>query len=786
MTDIQDRPAPGNPRKKGWLASPSTPADTAVTVSLAAMSLVAAAGLSRLFADRSFLLPVLFAAAAAHTVAWLGRRIGLGGLATIALGAATTVLLVTWTTLLHTTFIGLPTRGTWHGLQDATTSAWETFQVVVAPVPPQPGFTMTCVAAVAITAFLGDWAAFRLRATFEAVIPSFTVFAFTSVLGRGNRTLAAAAQLVVIVAFILVQRAAAQSSSAAWFAGRTRGAWSAVVASGAVFGAVAVIAAVVIGPNLPGAGKPPLVDYRQRDGSGPSSRATISPLVDIRGRIDDKTGLEVMTVFSDVGAYWRLTSLDRFDGNIWSSEDSYKPTRQRLEDVAQDQPGQRSITQTFHISKLSSIWLPAAFQPVRITGLGGVSYDPRSGSLISRSETTDGLTYAITSSLPELSPGELAGAPASDPSGELARFLELPSVPGRIRALADQIVSQGSNTYAKARLLQDFFQANFTYSLAVPPGHSDNALDRFLFKTRTGYCEQFAGAYAVMARLVGIPARVAVGFQAGTLEADGLWHVRDTAAHAWPEVYIEGHGWLAFEPTPGRGSGVTTSYTGIPEQQDNATPDPGRQTPTTLTPTTVAGSANPSTPGTTLPKGEQGNGGLATPTRQAGGTPWPLWVLLAILGFGAAYVIALPTLVRNRRHRRRRRAEATGDAGIVVVAWTEADEALARIDLGRHGHETPVEHARRVVKARGAGGVAATLLLPDEARSAVTELAERVTTASYAGGDMSGGGAESLAEAAVVEAAVKSRLTRSRRWRQSLDPHQVFSLDERRPRRRRR
>src|SRR5207253_3253245 len=80
----------------------------------------------------------------------------------------------------------------------------------------------------------------------------------------------------------------------------------------------------------------------------------------------------------------------------------------------------------------------------------------------------------------------------------------------------------------------------------------------------------FAGTFAAMARAIGLPSRVAVGFTPGVLEADGLWHITGRQAHAWPEVFVAGYGWVAFEPTPGRGAPGAEAYTGVPAQQDVA------------------------------------------------------------------------------------------------------------------------------------------------------------------------------------------------------------------------
>ena len=116
----------------------------------------------------------------------------------------------------------------------------------------------------------------------------------------------------------------------------------------------------------------------------------------------------------------------------------------------------------------------------------------------------------------------------------------------------------------QSQALQDSFRdGSFTYSLAVQPGQSTSAIEAFLFENRVGYCEQFAGAFAAMARAVGLPARVAVGFTPGQPDplTPGRYVVRGENAHAWPEVYLAGIGWVGFEPTPGEvWPGVSTFH----------------------------------------------------------------------------------------------------------------------------------------------------------------------------------------------------------------------------------
>jgi hypothetical protein len=98
--------------------------------------------------------------------------------------------------------------------------------------------------------------------------------------------------------------------------------------------------------------------------------------------------------------------------------------------------------------------------------------------------------------------------------------------------------------------VQGYLKANFPYS-ETPPTHT-YPLRAFLFKDRTGYCQQFSGAMALMLRMVGIPSRVATGFSPGkpSGDADNTYVVRDLDAHSWVEVYFNRIGWVPFDPTP--------------------------------------------------------------------------------------------------------------------------------------------------------------------------------------------------------------------------------------------
>jgi transglutaminase-like putative cysteine protease len=741
---------------------PTLPAAVALTL----LTLAAAVGMGRLFDAGEFLLPFLVAALTAHWLAWAWRRLGLSLATALPLSLFGLLVACAWTLFPHTTAYGIPWAGTWGTASSEAAAAWRSFATVVAPVPPEKGFLLAGMIGIGTAAVLADWAAFRVRAVFEAAIPAFALFVFTAVLGAPHhRGWAVAGYLAALLLFVLVHQASMATESASWFASRSRGGVGALLQGGAVLGALTIGAAVFLGPNLPGTAAEPIISWRDTDRSGPGKRVTVSPLVDIRGRLVEQSDTEVFSVKASQPAYWRLTSLDTFDGRIWQSNDSYKPVRSNLPDGVPTQAAADIVLQEFTVGSLASIWLPAAYRPERLDGLRSVSFNEDTGSLITRSETTDGLTYRLQSALPRPTADELGQARPPLVDADLRRYLDLPPIPTRVRRQAVDLTRQAPTPFAKARALQDWFVGEFQYDLDARAGHDGRALERFLFQTKRGYCEQFAGAYAVMARAVGLPARVAVGFTQGELGPDGRYHVRGLNAHAWPEVWIEGYGWTYFEPTPGRGM-PGSAWTGRPAAQ--AAPDNPEQATTTV-PTTAA----PDTPEGPTTTAALGPATAGTPDEEKPSI-WrnPLVVtLLVLLALLAAYVGAVVTAKRMRRNRRR--AAASLDIRErVAVAWTEACEALASAGVPRRPAETMLEYAAR---APGAAR------LPSAAGAALRTLATDAAVAGYAAGVPA---AEvvyrAIASAATVERALHEQAERAERARRLLDPRPLLPSGARR------
>ncbi|MFP3903070.1 MAG: DUF4129 domain-containing transglutaminase family protein [Armatimonadota bacterium] len=196
--------------------------------------------------------------------------------------------------------------------------------------------------------------------------------------------------------------------------------------------------------------------------------------------------------------------------------------------------------------------IPCAFRPVRIRAdVPAVTYG-RDGVIAPVSQRLPKKPFHVLSKVPPTLP-EVAGVQNPPTKEQLQRDRELPDdYSPMVRNLVENITGDVAEDFEKVRAIEMYLINNYTYDLDPPRTWPDDFVEAFLFKTRAGYCYHFASAMVVMCRTVGIPARMAVGFLRGETSThdDDLYIVRSEDAHAWPEVYLEGMGWMVFEPTP--------------------------------------------------------------------------------------------------------------------------------------------------------------------------------------------------------------------------------------------
>jgi hypothetical protein len=146
--------------------------------------------------------------------------------------------------------------------------------------------------------------------------------------------------------------------------------------------------------------------------------------------------------------------------------------------------------------------------------------------------------------------------------GERARFLQLAAPAPEIERLAREVTAGARDAETAARRVGEHLADNYRYSLALKRESTRPPVEEFLFVRRAGNCEYFAAAMAVMLRSVGVPSRVVAGFQQGEWNPYGRYFmVRLSDAHAWVEVYVEGRGWVTFDPSP-RGAAVADAAPG--------------------------------------------------------------------------------------------------------------------------------------------------------------------------------------------------------------------------------
>jgi transglutaminase-like putative cysteine protease len=259
------------------------------------------------------------------------------------------------------------------------------------------------------------------------------------------------------------------------------------------------------------------------------------------------------------GVKWRGVGLTSFDGTHWFNDNTEQipitaASEQRF--VLPRLEGWRSRSRRplrYHVlrSALSTDVLFAAPTPQEVMGRFHMVDVDETGSLHSPQYAFAPLAYDVVSETGLPSARELQRASTNYPDDIRLVYLRLPELNPKIADLARQVASTATNNYDRATAIQDYLRDNFRYTLDPSAIEPKDPIVSFLFKSKSGYCEYFAAAMAVMLRTLNIPSRLVNGFQRGSYNHIGKdFVVRARDAHSWVEVYFPNYGWITFDPTP--------------------------------------------------------------------------------------------------------------------------------------------------------------------------------------------------------------------------------------------
>ncbi|KXC05676.1 transglutaminaseTgpA domain-containing protein [Microbacterium hominis] len=539
--------------------------------------------------------------------------------------------------------------------------------------------------------------------------------------------------VLLAVAVLLLIRAETRTRESR--APRRAGGVSAVAVT---IGAVAIVTALALGPTIQAA----------TPAAGPGTATMIDPSLDLGADLRRQSDATVLTMRSDssVVPYLRVATLSVFDGAVWqpdrtSTVDLGGEPLEGLE-VGPDIAVAQERT-TITVKNLATAYAPVPYAAAQVDGLvGSWRFVPYNRTVMGSQGATQGQEYTV---LADVARPTLEQIRATSAGGTGLR-IEVDAVPADtppiIGALAREVTASATTDYDRLIALQDWFRGPaFTYSLDAPvqegfDGQGSDAVAAFL-EAKTGYCVHFAGAFALMARSLGMPTRIVVGFLPGAftgqvVDGERVVNVTGSQLHAWPEVYFRGIGWVPFEPT--KSLGTATRF--------QSAASSGTDAPTS------APTASPTASATTAPT-ESVNGPAETAPADAAGAGAALIDPRPVLGVVAAVIVLaiLPAAaVAARRMLLRRRAS-------VAAAWRLVQDTAIDAGVPVSSSQTP--------RAFGAVLVASADAPPD----AVSRLVSAVERANYAAGAGADAGARAFGDALGIRAAMLAAMTPARRAR---------------------
>ncbi|MFC1443885.1 DUF3488 and transglutaminase-like domain-containing protein [Streptacidiphilus sp. N1-10] len=568
----------------------------------------------------------------------------------------------------------LPGPGAWQTLTGEISDGITDMGQYAAPAPAHEGLRLILVGSVVLIGLVVD----ALVATYQRVaLAGLPLLALYSV-GTGLHPHGALWLYFLLSAFgyLSLLMAEGQDRLSRWgrvfhgtpatLAGTTGG--NPLSSTGYRIAGAALAIGLLLPLALPGLGTG-LVGRLGHGGGGIGSDGDIitavNPLASLGASLNKSVNVNILTYTTSSQSpgdqYLRIVDLDDFNGVAWT------PSEHQVQNVPNPLPYPTGLDnntpETAVQTRISTEsgyvqqWLPMPYPATSVQVPGDWKYEPEGRTLIGDGgQNAGGLQYTVNSLA--LDPSEDALKAAGPAPADITKtYLALPkNFPTVIHDTAVSVTHGATTAYDKAVALQNWFTTTggFTYDTTVKDDTSSNAMVDFL-RNRKGFCVHFAGTMAAMARSLGIPARVAIGFTPGEQQSDGSWKVGTKNAHAWPELYFSGVGWIRFEPTPH--VGFTPDYTvATTSGGTSAASTAPTQTSTSTGPTA---STSAGCPVQERRAGFCGQDSATGATGTGTGSSWPTPLELTGLVLAGLLVLILLTpmlwRLRARSHRLRRR-----------------------------------------------------------------------------------------------------------------------------------
>ncbi|TWE28579.1 transglutaminaseTgpA domain-containing protein [Prauserella muralis] len=618
------------------------------------------------------------------------------------------------TMLWSTTVAGLPTGSTARALGSGITGSWQLALQSTWPARPDPGLMLFVPLLVLLAGVLGMELLHRWGAL-PSLAPSFAVLVLSQFYGATTG-----------VAAVLAALAYAAAAGALLVATRPeRVSTGRRLSSGLLFATPAVVLAVI--GALLGALVLPGDDarYTLRDEQfAPLTASSLTNPLDLLSYRLTHPGVPVFTVDGASAVdRWPVVVLSGFDGVNWTPGSAYRRLGSALAPSPDVTVEVERRTARISGARLDGPWLPSQPSPAAVGGIRPL-VEERQGSLLAP-DAPRPASYTLSWWEPQVHRDDLVNA-AIDRDVAAGTLGGVGQVPDGIAELADRAVP-ARPTFRTAVALADFLRTEYRLATGqnLPTGHSWAQLREFLLDSKRGTSEQFAAAYVALARMKGIPARLVVGFRTPADRDGGRYTVRNGDALAWPEVAVEGVGWVPLDP-----SGSAGAAGGVPARGLAAATEEVRRS----LPDRDELRDAPVAPEPTPPGSDSGDG-----------WPVPWWVLLAVPAAAVlAWLTGVPLAKALRARGRRRRP----GAATVIGAWEEARDAL-------RAHGVPVSPGMTV---RDLTTVAvAAQPLGDEATHGLRSLGAAVDVALWSGTEP---GPESGTQAWAAVRAVRKGLAR--------------------------